>query len=165
MFIEARIASFTKGDKRGFTKDYRRIRNRTSYLRRNVDALRAQGLADSPKITSMLEEIGRLKAERATVPASDALDPNYRRLRYCRYADDFLIGVTGSKADARQLMDEVRVFLTDTLKLEMSAEKSGIRISMVVPPKLKKGRDCRRPRQTQSQRPKGSAPDAIASCA
>lgn len=127
MFIEARIASFTKGDKRGFTKDYRRIRNRTSYLRRNVDALRAQGLADSPKITSMLEEIGRLKAERATVPASDALDPNYRRLRYCRYADDFLIGVTGSKADARQLMDEVRVFLTDTLKLEMSAEKSGIR--------------------------------------
>ena len=127
MFIEARIASFTKGDKRGFTKDYRRIRNRTSYLRRNVDALRAQGPVDSPKITSMLEEIGRLKAERATVPASDALDPNYRRLRYCRYADDFLIGVTGSKADARQLMDEVRVFLTDTLKLEMSAEKSGIR--------------------------------------
>ncbi|WP_237714005.1 reverse transcriptase/maturase family protein [Novosphingobium sp. Rr 2-17] len=127
MFMEARIASFTKGDRRGFSKDYRRIRNRTSYLRRNVDALRAQGLADSSKIASMLEEIGRLKAERATVPASDALDPNYRRLRYCRYADDFLIGVTGSKAEARQLMDEVRVFLTDTLKLEMSAEKSGIR--------------------------------------
>ncbi|WP_226896322.1 reverse transcriptase/maturase family protein [Polymorphobacter sp. PAMC 29334] len=127
LFVQERIASFTKGDKRARSKDSRRIGLRTCYLRKQLDAKRAKGHADPQKIDSMLEEIGRLKAERATVPASDALDPNYRRLRYCRYADDFLIGVTGSKAEARQLMDEVRVFLADTLKLEISAEKSGIR--------------------------------------
>jgi RNA-directed DNA polymerase len=70
-----------------------------------------------------LEEIGR--AERLAVPASDAFDPNYRRLRYCRYADDFIIGVTGSKSEARQIMEEVRTYLSDHLKLAVSAEKSG----------------------------------------
>ena len=37
------------------------------YLRKKVDAMRAAGSADSQKIASVLEEIGRLKAERATV--------------------------------------------------------------------------------------------------
>jgi RNA-directed DNA polymerase len=32
------------------------------------------------------------------------MDPNFRRLRYCRYADDFLVGVIGSKADAVRIM-------------------------------------------------------------
>jgi RNA-directed DNA polymerase len=40
---------------------------------------------------------------------------------------DFLIGIIGSKAEARQIMDEVRNFLADPLKLAISAEKSGIR--------------------------------------
>jgi group II intron reverse transcriptase/maturase len=127
MFMQQRIASFTKGDKRARSKDGRRLSLRIGYLRKKVDALRAEGHPDSPQIASLLEEIGRLKAERATVPASDAFDPNYRRLRYCRYADDFLIGIIGSKAEARQIMDEVRNFLTDHLKLTISAEKSGIR--------------------------------------
>ena len=45
----------------------------------------------------MLDEVGRLKAERMTVPATNALDPNFRRLRYCRYADDFIIGIAGTR--------------------------------------------------------------------
>ena len=36
-------------------------------------------------------------------------------------------GVIGSKEDARSIMDEVKTFLAQTLKLEVSAEKSGIR--------------------------------------
>ena len=60
------------------------------------------------------------------LPARDPLDPNYRRLRYCRYADDFLIGIIGSKAEARETMAAVRTFLATRLKLEMSAEKSRI---------------------------------------
>jgi hypothetical protein len=28
----------------------------------------------------------------------DPMDPNFKRLRYCRYADDFMIGIIGSKA-------------------------------------------------------------------
>src|SRR3546814_1344311 len=55
------------------------------------------------------------------------MDPGYRRLRYCRYADDFMIGVIGSKEDARSVFAEVRAFLTEALALTVSEEKSGIR--------------------------------------
>jgi RNA-directed DNA polymerase len=87
MFMQQRIASFTKGDKRARSEDGRRLGLCIGYLRKKVDAMRAEGHTASPQVVSLLEEIARLKVERATVPASDAFDPNYRRLRYCRYAD------------------------------------------------------------------------------
>jgi hypothetical protein len=31
------------------------------------------------------------------------MDPGYRRLRYVRYADDHLLGFTGSKAEAEEI--------------------------------------------------------------
>ena len=52
--------------------------------------------------------------------------PTSGRLRYCRYADDFLIGIIGSKQDAHEVMVQVRDFLTTHLKLRMSEEKSKI---------------------------------------
>lgn len=47
-------------------------------------------------------------------------------MRYVRYADDFLIGVIGSKAEAREAMDAVKDFLAVNLKLETSTEKTGV---------------------------------------
>jgi group II intron reverse transcriptase/maturase len=127
MFMQEKMKGFDKGKHRSPSVEGRRIMNRLVRLRKRVDQLRAEGHGDTPEITSMLDEIGRLKAERTTVPASNAFDPNYKRLRYCRYADDFLIGVIGSKAEARQVMAEVKQFLTESLKLAASDEKSGIR--------------------------------------
>lgn len=125
-FMATKAASFDKGTKRAPTVESRRIMNRLRYLRQQVDLRRAQLGFDDERISAMLDEIGRLKAERMTVPATDAFDPNFKRLRYCRYADDFLVGITGSKEDARQLMAEVRTFLAKHLKLQVSDEKSGV---------------------------------------
>ncbi len=125
-FMQARIAKFSKGKRRAVPPDYLRIKGRISKLRKQVEQYRASGKADDASITSRLDEIGRLSAESRTMPATDAFDPNYRRLRYCRYADDFLIGVVGSKEEARQIMEEVRSFLAENLKLTVSEEKSGI---------------------------------------
>ncbi len=47
----------------------------------------------------------------------------YRRLRYIRYADDFLLGFTGPKQEAEAIKQEIKTFLA-TLKLEMSDEKT-----------------------------------------
>ena len=47
-------------------------------------------------------------------------DSNYKRVQYTRYADDFIIGVIGSKADAEAIKKDVKIFLQETLKLEMS---------------------------------------------
>ena len=53
-------------------------------------------------------------------------DEQYKRTQYTRYADDFLIGVIGSKEDAEQIKQDVKAFLQEKLKLEMSDAKTKI---------------------------------------
>ena len=48
---------------------------------------------------------------------------NYRRLKYVRYADDFLIGVIGSKQECERIKEDITNYMRDRLKLELSAEK------------------------------------------
>jgi hypothetical protein len=45
-------------------------------------------------------------------------------LQYCRYADDFIIGVIGSKEDAETIKSDIKDFLAETLKLTLSEEKT-----------------------------------------
>ena len=52
------------------------------------------------------------------------MDGSYKRIQYVRYADDFLIGVIGSKSDAEQIKSDIGKFFTEHLKLELSEEKT-----------------------------------------
>jgi hypothetical protein len=56
------------------------------------------------------------------LPSQDPHDP-YRRLRYVRYADDWLLGFAGPKAEAEEIKRHLGTFLRDTLKLELSEER------------------------------------------
>ena len=51
-------------------------------------------------------------------------DPNYRRLRYIRYAHDFLLGLNGPKSEAEEIKQAIRTFLQEELKLELSETKT-----------------------------------------
>jgi group II intron reverse transcriptase/maturase len=53
-------------------------------------------------------------------------DPNYKRIKYVRYADDFLIGVIGSKDDCVKIRDKIHQFLFDELKLNLNLDKTKI---------------------------------------
>jgi group II intron reverse transcriptase/maturase len=71
----------------------------------------------------------RTKAERAfkdaqCLPSKEPADPNYRRLWYVRYADDFLLGFIGPKAEALALKQQLAAFLRGKLKLELSEAKT-----------------------------------------
>jgi group II intron reverse transcriptase/maturase len=115
---------FDRGTKRRPNPAYLVVAQRAKRARRKIDALKTEGRKDQVK--AQLEKLRtHLKAQRE-IPSVDGLDPNYRRLQYIRYADDFLIGVTGTKQEARDLMEMVRTFLRDALNLEVSDEKSGI---------------------------------------
>lgn len=59
-----------------------------------------------------------------TLPSRDPCDPNYIRIKYTRYADDFLVMVIGSKGLSIQIRDEIRNYLSAELQLELSAEKT-----------------------------------------
>ena len=65
-----------------------------------------------------------LRQEMQQLPSGDPYDPGYRRLRYVRYADDFVLGFIGPKAEAGQIKESLETFLRDNLKLELSKEKT-----------------------------------------
>ena len=66
----------------------------------------------------------QLRKQMQQLPSRDPYDPGYRRLRYVRYADDFVLGFSGPKAEAEQIRESLGTFLRDSLKLELSKEKT-----------------------------------------
>lgn len=53
-------------------------------------------------------------------------DRDYQSLHFNRYADDFVVGIIGSRKDAEQVKADIRDFLANTLKLTLSEEKTKI---------------------------------------
>lgn len=70
--------------------------------------------------------VKRLKYEMENLPSSDRYDPNFRRVKYVRYADDFLIGMIAPKAYAVDLKQKIKEFLKNELCLRLSDEKTKI---------------------------------------
>jgi group II intron reverse transcriptase/maturase len=66
----------------------------------------------------------QLRSKQRELPSFDPCEPGYRRLRYVRYADDFLLGFVGPASEAREIRDRIGGFLRDHLKLTLSAEKT-----------------------------------------
>ena len=62
---------------------------------------------------------------RAT-PSRQVSDPDYVRITYLRYADDWIVGGCGSKALAETIKQAINTFLWDHLKLTVSEEKTHI---------------------------------------
>lgn len=102
------IPEYTRGDKRGLNPEYIKVSTNLAKARRHKD----------------LDEIKRQKTLLRTLPSIDCFDDSYRRLRFVRYADDFLLGFTGPKKEAEEIRDRIRDFLRDDLKLTLSEEKT-----------------------------------------
>jgi group II intron reverse transcriptase/maturase len=68
--------------------------------------------------------VRRLRRRLRAMPSVDPRDPDYRRLRYTRYADDQLLGFIGPKAEAERIKDQLATFLREDLGLELSPEKT-----------------------------------------
>lgn len=124
-FMQAEILAFRQGDERRANPDYTRIARMITSRRRSVRGLGNAG-TDDPERQRLITEIKELTQTMRAMPSVDPMDPNYRRLKYVRYADDFLVGVIGSKADAAAVLAKVRAFLKDTLHLDVSEDKTGI---------------------------------------
>jgi len=73
---------------------------------------------------SRIEAIKALELERDLLP-SKIPGPGFR-IKYVRYADDFLIGVNGSEDVCIQLKEEISQFLHSELRLTLNSEKTKI---------------------------------------
>ncbi len=72
------------------------------------------------------KELKEMRWKYLKTPYYSALDSGFKRIQYCRYADDFIIGVIGSKKDAEQIKEDIRIFLAEKLKLTLSETKTKI---------------------------------------
>ena len=102
------LPEYTRGTGRRRNPQYQRVANR-------VVRLRQAGRA---------KEAAELRPLLRTMPSLDTHDPGYRRLRYIRYADDFLLGFAGPKNEADEIKARIGRFLRDNLKLELSDTKT-----------------------------------------
>lgn len=102
------IPAYTRGAKRKVNREYSKQSNAIGHLRR----------------TGRAEEASVLKQQIRSLPSLDPFDPDYRRLKYVRYADDFLLGFIGPKEEAEAIRLKIQTFLKEKLNLELSAEKT-----------------------------------------
>jgi len=64
-----------------------------------------------------------LTKQQQHLPSKDPQEKGYRRLRYLRYADDWLLGFVGPRQEAEEIKRQIREFL-QTLGLSLSEEKT-----------------------------------------
>ena len=108
-FVETElIPYYTRGECRKPNPTYVEVKNA---------ARRARSRGDRATVR-------QLRKQQRNLPSGDPQDPDYRRLRYARYADDQLFGFAGPKAEAEQIKARLTTFLRDDLKLELSQEKT-----------------------------------------
>lgn len=92
--------------------------------KRGVLAKKLRNTTSEEEKQVLTEKIHEIDRKKLTIPYSDPFDTSFKRLQYVRYADDFLIGVIGSKEDAIAIKEQVKAFIADILKLELSDEKT-----------------------------------------
>jgi group II intron reverse transcriptase/maturase len=102
------IPEYTRGRVRKQDTDYARVRAASNRARKRGDRDTAR----------------ELRKQLRSMPSGDPRDPGYRRLHYCRYADDTLLGFAGPKAEAEEIKARLAAFLRDDLKLELSPGKT-----------------------------------------
>jgi hypothetical protein len=108
-FVETNlIPKYTRGVKRRPNPEYHQLNLKSQRRRQRGNVEEAEGL----------------RKQMQSLPSVDTHDPKYRRLKYVRYADDFLLGFTGPKSEAEEIKQELSKFLQEELKLELSETKT-----------------------------------------
>ena len=118
-YVKEYIRHFDMGTKRRPCKESNDL---TNERKRTVRKLRK--VKDGAEKAALVARLKAIEQERAAFPSGDEMDGSYRRLKYIRYADDFILGVIGSKEDALRIKEDIKSFLSESLALELSEEKT-----------------------------------------
>jgi len=99
---------YNRGRRRRPYPEYERLMHRAKYLTR----------------TGRRHQARPFRREAQRLPSIDPADPDYRRLRYVRYADDVLLGFNGPRAEAEAIKQRIGTFVRQQLHLALSEPKS-----------------------------------------
>jgi group II intron reverse transcriptase/maturase len=102
------VTKYNCGDRRRTNPPWHKLQTQTRLL----------------KQAGLYKKARLMRREMQQLPSLDPTDPNYRRLRYLRYADDWLIGFSGPRCEAEEIKSEIGLFLREELKLKLSETKT-----------------------------------------
>src|SRR5260370_30035555 len=97
------IPKYTRGRKRRTNPEYHRLITLSWYHRKKGNIEKAEELRDQAQM----------------LPSVKTNDPDYRRLNYVRYADDFLLGFVGPRSEVEEIKQQLRTILREGPKLEL----------------------------------------------
>ena len=118
-YVKEYIRHFDMGTKRRPGKESNDLANERKRTVRKLKKIK-----DGTEKAALVARLKAIEQERAAFPSGDEMDGSYRRLKYIRYADDFILGIIGSKEDALRIKEDIKSFLSESLALELSEEKT-----------------------------------------
>ncbi|MDR1674784.1 MAG: group II intron reverse transcriptase/maturase [Oscillospiraceae bacterium] len=114
-FVMKLAQDFYKPYDRKYTDEYYACRVKAALIRRKINKSEGE---DRQKY---VEELRVARAEMLKTPSKSQTD---KKIRYIRYADDFLIGVNGNKEECVEIKRKLTEFIATFLKMELSEEKT-----------------------------------------
>lgn len=118
-YMEEYASKFDKGVRKEVSKLYRHYQRKKG--RAKVALKKAKTAEERNEALRLVKMYDSLMM---VTPAKNEGDTNYKRLKYVRYADDFLCGVIGSREDAIKIKADIKEYLESKLRLELSEEKT-----------------------------------------
>ena len=117
-YIHNLSISFFKGKYRKVNLEYRKIQYRIE----RIDTLtKSKNLRRNPED---IKKIKALRREFWKISSKLTHNPNFRRLYYFRYVDDFIVGIISSRRDIVEIRKKIRVFLKENLDLTLHKDKT-----------------------------------------
>lgn len=107
-YMEEKIEQYNKGNRRTENKKYKALYKQIIKYARHKDYKKCK----------------ELRKELQSIPSKNPFDEKFRRLYYVRYADDWLIGVSGSLSECKDFKENITNFLKKELRLTLSEEKT-----------------------------------------
>jgi len=114
-FVAKLAIEFNKPSTEKYTKEYLQLKGKITYINKKLR------IADDVQKIGLLEQKKALQKEQLATPSKAQTD---KKLKYVRYADDFLIGVNGNREDCVAIKTRLTEFIASVLKMELSAEKT-----------------------------------------
>ena len=97
------------------TPEYRELHNEIKRLSHRLTKVTGE------EREMVLAEYKSKRQKLMTIPCTAQTD---KKLKYVRYADDFLIAVKGNREDCQWIKSKLAEFIGDTLKMELSEDKT-----------------------------------------
>ena len=114
-FVMELKADFDVYEDKNYTPEYKAMNSKMVSLRRRIK----EAVGENRR--QLINEYEKIRKEKLKIPAKSQTD---KKIKYIRYADDFIIGVNGSSEDSEVIKRKLTEFISRQLKMELSAEKT-----------------------------------------